>query len=46
MSNDGDGVAQPPIERVVWAPLQMREVGDTTVVGYRTASGFQVLKRF
>lgn len=38
-------MAQPPIELVVGAPLQIRDEGDETVVGIRTAEGFRVLKR-
>jgi hypothetical protein len=36
---------QPPVELALGAPLQIRERADETVVGIRTASGWQELKR-
>lgn len=44
--SDGDGVEQPPIELVVGAPLQIRQQGGDTLVGYCSRTGFRTIKRF
>lgn len=38
-------IRQPPIEAAVGAPLQVREHGDVTIIGIRTATGWRELKR-
>lgn len=39
-------IEQPPIELAVGAPLQVRDEGDETVVGYTSRTGFREIKRF
>lgn len=40
-------IDQPAIESAVGAPLQVVDVGDVTLVGYRGRGGeFRVLKQF
>jgi len=38
-------VRQPPIEAALGTPVQIREDGDVTIVGIRTAEGWRELKR-
>ena len=46
MSSDArKRVRQPPIKAVLGTPVQIREDGDVTIVGIRTAEGWRELKR-
>jgi len=44
-SDDRERVRQPPIEAALGTPVQIREDGDVTIVGIRTAEGWRELKR-
>jgi hypothetical protein len=46
MSSDAqERVRQPPTEAALGTPVQIREDGNVTIVGIRTAEGWRELKR-
>lgn len=44
MSSDRS-IRQPPVEAALGTPVQIREETDVTIIGIRTAEGWQELKR-